>query len=148
MIKFDQLTVGDIPAIVGLMEEFYAIDGYDIDRNTTNDNFNLFVNNPQLGQAWLIRNGEDILGYMIVSYFFSFEFKGRAGLLDELFVGEKARGMGLGKLAVDFVISYLESKNCKIIFLEVEEHNERAIHLYEKNGFAFHPRKFMRKYIN
>ena len=148
MIKFDELAIGDIPAIVAMMEEFYAIDGYDIDRKTTIYNFDLFVNNPQLGQAWLIRKGEDILGYMIVAYFFSFEFKGRVGLLDELFVGEKARGMGLGKLAVDFVTSYLESKNCKMILLEVEEHNERAIHLYKKNGFAFHPRKFMRKHIN
>ena len=148
MIRFDKLTVGDIPSIVALMETFYAIDGYAIDCDITIDNFDLFINNPQFGQAWLIRNGEDVLGYMIVTYFFSFEFKGLVGILDELFVGEKARGMGLGKLAVEFVTSYLESKNCKMILLEVEEHNERAIHLYKKSGFVFHPRKFMRKHIN
>lgn len=148
MVRFEELTMEGIPSIVSMMEEFYAIDGYDIEHQITVDNFHLFINNPELGQAWLVCEGTDILGYLIVVYFFSFEFKGRVGLLDELFIGKKARGKGAGKLAVDFVESYLEKNKCKLILLEVEEHNERAIHLYKKNGFTFHPRKFMRKHIN
>ncbi|MDM1296774.1 GNAT family N-acetyltransferase [Sphingobacterium sp. N143] len=148
MIKFEELAIQDIPVIAAMMEEFYAIDGYDIDHDTTVENFHHFVSDPQLGQAWLIREGADVLGYMIVVYFFSFEFKGLVGLLDELFIHENARGKGAGKLAVEFANSFLESKQCKLILLEVEQHNKPAIHLYEKNGFSFHPRRFMRKHIN
>lgn len=144
MLKFEKLTHDHIDLIVGMMQDFYAIDGYDIDPIVSRNNFLTFLQDEKLGQSWLIKEDDLVLGYIIVVYFFSFEFKGRVALLDELYLNADARGKGVGKKAVQFVQEYVQQEGCKLVLLEVEPHNLPAQKLYESQGFDFHPRNIMR----
>ncbi|UIR55845.1 GNAT family N-acetyltransferase [Sphingobacterium sp. SRCM116780] len=144
MLIFEKLTPENIDTIVAMMQDFYAIDGYHMDANSSRDNFKTFLQDDKLGQSWLIKENDLVLGYIIVVYFFSFEFKGRVALLDELYLNADARGKGVGKKAVQFVQEYVKDAACKLVLLEVEEHNFPAQKLYESQGFVFHPRKIMR----
>ncbi len=144
MITFEKLTSENIDIIVAMMQDFYAIDGYDIDPIVSRENFKIFLDDEKLGQSWLIKENDLVLGYIIVVYFFSFEFKGTVALLDELYLNADARGKGLGKKAVEFVKEYVQDKGCKLVLLEVEPHNLPAQKLYENQGFGFHPRNIMR----
>ncbi|UZJ65313.1 GNAT family N-acetyltransferase [Sphingobacterium sp. KU25419] len=144
MLTFEKLTFKNIDTIVAMMQDFYAIDGYDIDAQVSRENFKTFLDDERLGQSWLIKENDLVLGYIIVVYFFSFEFKGRVALLDELYLNAAARGKGVGRKAVEFVKEYVEDQGCKLVLLEVEPHNIPAQKLYESQGFDFHPRNIMR----
>jgi len=143
MIEFRKITTTDIPIVLDLMTTFYAIDGYPIDKKVTQTNFETFISNPNLGQCFLIEFDGKVAGYVLLNYLFSFEFGGTIAFLDELYVNSIFQGKGIGKVAVQFAQEFAKEKELKILFLEVELHNERAIELYKKFNFKPHHRNLM-----
>ncbi len=145
MIEFHVLKETDIEIIVPMMQEFYAIDNYPFDQEMTKKLFQTFIANEDLGNCWLISNQQNFVGYVILTYVFSFEYRGKIAFLDELYVNEKARGKGIGKAALQFVHEEALKNDLKIIYLEMEFHNEKAKNLYLKNGFKLHKRQILKR---
>jgi ribosomal protein S18 acetylase RimI-like enzyme len=144
MISFRQLETSDIEIIVEMMQEFYAIDNYPINIEESKKLFEEFVTNENLGKAYLILNNEIIVGYAILTFVFSFEYKGKIAFFDELYIKESYRGKGIGQEAVSFIqIEALKFK-LKLLYLEVEEHNVKAQKLYLASRFEMHNRKIMK----
>lgn len=144
MIEFKLITTADIQTIVSMMEEFYAIDNYPIKNDVSIALFEEFISNKNLGKAWLIASNNEIVGYLILTFIFSFEYQGRIAFLDELYVTEKARGKGIGNEAITFIKNKTHKLSLKLIYLEVEPRNEKAQNLYIANGFEMHNRKLLR----
>ena len=144
MIEFKLITTADIQTIVSMMEEFYAIDNYPIKNDVSIALFEEFISNKNLGKAWLIASNNEIVGYLILTFIFSFEYQGRIAFLDELYVTEKARGKGIGNEAITFIKNETHKLSLKLIYLEVEPRNEKAQNLYIANGFEMHNRKLLR----
>ncbi|MDD2673456.1 MAG: GNAT family N-acetyltransferase [Flavobacterium sp.] len=144
MIEFKHITTADIETIVSLMEEFYAIDNYPIKSDVSKALFEEFISNKNLGKAWLIVSDNEIVGYLILTFVFSFEYQGKIAFLDELYVTEKARGKGIGSKAIEFIKDESHKLSLKLIYLEVEPHNKKAQNLYIASGFEMHNRKLMR----
>lgn len=143
MINFKQLSNQEIPHVVQHMIEFYAIDGYPIDAIKSTELFHEFISKPHLGNCFTINYNNEICGYILMIQFFSFEMGGYVLLLDELYVNDNFQGKGIGKAAMQFVKDFAKKNDYKKIVLEVEPHNERAIHLYEKENFRKHKRDLM-----
>lgn len=143
MIIYKPLENQDIDCIVAMMQDFYTIDNYPIDVAASKKLFEEFLANESLGKAWLIYIDDEVAGYLILTFIFSFEYGGRIIFLDELYISEKARGKGAGKDALGFVRQQSRTLNGKIMYLEVEPHNQRAQELYLKQGFAKHKRNLM-----
>ena len=78
-----------------------------------------------------------------MTFVFSFEYQGRIAFLDELFIKNEQRGLGIGNKTIQFILSLTNEFNIKMIYLEVENHNENAQKLYLANDFEFHNRKIM-----
>ena len=148
MLIFKSLQIQEIEEIVKLMQEFYAIDNYPIDKKQTIALFNEFISNEKLGQCYLIYNDLELVGYFIITFIFSFEYKGTIAFLDELYIKPLSRKTGIGKKTVDFVKQKAEELNVKVIYLEVENHNQNAQNLYIANDFVFHDRKIMKFQLN
>ncbi|MNK07040.1 Acetyltransferase (GNAT) family protein [compost metagenome] len=144
---FKPFDTQDITTIVSMMQEFYAIDNYPIDPTITTSMMHEFLENENLGKGWLIINDGQVMGYVILTFVFSFEYKGRIAFLDELFISSKARGMGLGKQALDFIHEEAKGLSLKIIYLEVEGHNEVAKNLYLSKNFTIHDRGLMKMVV-
>lgn len=144
MITFKPLESADIETIVPMMQDFYTIDNYPIDVAISKALFLEFLENEHLGRAWLIYFDNEVVGYIILTFIFSFEYKGTIAFLDELYLSEKARGKGIGKAAVDFIQSEARKLSLKIIYLEVEGHNQNAQQLYLSKDFTVHNRKLMK----
>ena len=144
MIQFKPLIISDIETVVLMMQEFYAIDNYPIDVDISKILLTQFISNKNLGKAWLIIFNDEIVGYIILTFVFSFEYQGKIAFLDELYVTEKARGKGIGSKAIEFVKVQSHKLSLKLIYLEVESHNKKAQNLYIANGFEMHNRKLMR----
>ncbi len=127
-----------------MMQDFYTIDNYPIDIEISAKLFKEFISNENLGKSWLIFSENEIVGYVILTFSFSFEYKGKIAFLDELYIKENFRGKGIGKLTIDFIKQQAIQLNVKLIYLEVENHNVKAQKLYLANEFEMHNRKLLK----
>lgn len=144
MITFKPLTSPDIGEILLLTEAFYAIDNYPFCPETSEKLFHQFIKNEYLGKAWLILHDDNVVGYIILTFVFSFEYRGKMAFLDELYIKSTERGKGFGKQALAFIRHEAHKLSLKIIYLEVEPHNHAAQKLYIANDFEEHKRKLFK----
>lgn len=143
-IQFKAIEHSDISKLVDMMKDFYAIDNYPIDIETSKGLFKEFIDDETLGRGWFIMSDNRPLGYIILTFCFSFEYKGRIAFLDELYLSEAARGKGIGKKALAFLREEFSKLSLKIVYLEIEMHNKTAQKLYLANDFAVHNRNLMK----
>ena len=144
MTTFKPLEIADIEIITQMMQDFYAIDNYPMDIEVTKNLFQEFISNEHLGKSWLIYSESEIVGYIILTFIFSFEYGGKIAFVDELFIKETARGKGIGKEAIQFIQREVPKLSLKLLYLEVEPHNENAQKLYLAHDFELHNRKLMK----
>ena len=149
MITFKPLEIRDISTITQMMQDFYAIDNYPMDIEESKKLFQEFISNEHYGKSWLIYSEKEIIGYIILTFIFSFEYGGKIAFVDELFIKETARGKGIGKEAIQFIQREVPKLSLKLLYLEVEPHNENAQKLYLALDFELHNRKLMKyKIVN
>ena len=144
MTTFKPLEITDISTITQMMQDFYAIDNYPMDVEVAKNLFQEFISNEHLGKSWMIYSENEIVGYIILTFIFSFEYGGKIAFVDELFIKETARGKGIGKEAIQFIQAEVPKLSLKLLYLEVEPHNENAQKLYLAHDFEFHNRKLMK----
>jgi ribosomal protein S18 acetylase RimI-like enzyme len=144
MTTFKPLEIVDIEIITQMMRDFYEIDNYPMDVEVAKTLFQEFISNEHLGKSWLIYSENEIVGYIILTFIFSFEYGGKIAFLDELFIKETARGKGFGKEAIQFIQQEVPKLSLKLLYLEVEPHNENAQKLYLAHDFELHNRKLMK----
>lgn len=137
----------DAPVVISMMEQFYAIDGYPMDTAVSKGLFFEFIENDALGKGWVIYYDGNPVGYVILTFVFSFEYAGRIAFLDELFILEEMRGKGLAKQALAFIAEEARKLSIKIIYLEIEPHNENAKKLYLSQGFKEHKRGLLKNVV-
>lgn len=84
----------------------------------------------------------DTQGYAMVAKSFSTEFGKPCIWIEDLYLQENARGLGLGSAFLTYIAEkYAES----VLRLEVEEENKKAVHVYQKCGFEVLPYMEMKK---
>ncbi len=136
----------DKSAIIEMMRIFYASDA--VSTNGSEQIFESDVNNclndnPYL-EGYVFDDNGTLQGYAMLAKSYSTEFGKPCIWLEDLYIKSDYRGLGLAKDFFNF-ISELYS-DC-IIRLEVEDYNERAVHVYQKAGFTTLPYLEMIKFI-
>ena len=144
MTTFKLLEIVDIEIITQMMRDFYVIDNYPMDVEVAKTLFQEFISNEHLGKSWLIYSENEVVGYIILTFIFSFEYGGKIAFVDELFIKETARGKGFGKEAIQFIQQEVPKLSLKLLYLEVEPHNKNAQKLYLAHDFELHNRKLMK----
>ena len=124
--------------LVDLMQEFYAESGHRMDRDQSLEAFRSLLGDESLGRVWLIRQGDDIAGYVVLTLGYSLEYGGRDAFVDDLFLRAPYRGQGLGKLALARVRATCLELGVRALHLEVAHDNPRAASLYRRTGFKDH----------
>ncbi len=130
-------SVDTIPVVVELMRqywEFEQIRGFSAQR--AERLLQSFFSQPQLGRGWIAYSEQDVLGYMLCSCVFSFEYGGMAAAIDELYVVAESRGQGVGRLLVEHAEAEMRDLGCIHIEMEVAARNVRAQRFYSLLGFA------------
>lgn len=93
-------------------------------------------------EGYIFENTEDIQGYAMVAKSFSTEFGKPCIWIEDLYIKDKYRGLGIGSL----FLKYIERKYPNSVFrLEVEAENERAVNVYNKCGYEVLPYLEMKK---
>jgi ribosomal protein S18 acetylase RimI-like enzyme len=106
-----------------------------------------FLGNAELGQAWLLWLGEKPVGYVVLTLGYSFEFRGRDGFVDELYIEPEFRRRGLGRRAMEFLERKARELGVNAMHMEVDRGNEAAAELYRRAGYADQGRHLMTKWL-
>lgn len=138
------MTREDAQQVIDMMRVFYAspaVLSNGSEEIFQNDVENCVNDSPYL-EGYIIEDGQKILGYGMIAKSFSTEFGKPCMWIEDLYLKEEARGLGLGSKFLHFVAEkYPEA----ILRLEVEEENERAIKTYRKCGFEVLPYMEMKR---
>ena len=138
------MRLEDKSSVVEMMRVFYASPAV-----LSNGSEEIFENdvdmcindNPYL-EGFIIESSNDIQGYAMIAKSFSTEFGKSCIWIEDLYIKDEYRGLGIGKKLMEFITK--KYTDC-IFRLEVEEENKRAIKLYEKSGFSVLPYMEMKK---
>lgn len=148
-IEYKQAAVSDEETLMTLRREFCEHEPFPnpLDEKTNCAVLRRLIENESFGRIWLILVEDEAAGYVVLSFGYSLEYAGRDALIDELFLREKFRGIGIGKRIIAFIEDFCREQNIKAVHLEVERENIAAKSLYHKAGFVDHDRHFLTKWI-
>ena len=147
--RFRAAEAKDVEAILSLMATYYAEDGYPFSRTIARGQLERLRADPTLGCVWVSDSAAgDVVGYLVVTLGFSFEYGGRDAFVDELYIAEPRRGAGLGREALRCAEAYCRRVGVRAIHLEVERHRVGVDALYAKEGFRETGRKLLTKRLD
>ena len=136
MASFRQATTADHEVVLALLRDFYAEDGSDYDAGADAALLALLAD-PSLGRVVLINDDRSMpVGYLVVAFGYSLEFRGRDAFVDELYVAPTHRGRGLGREALREAERCCQEAGIRALHLEVRPDNAKARRLYGSAGYA------------
>jgi GNAT superfamily N-acetyltransferase len=135
MISLRPGILDDTNEVLTMRKEFYSIDQYPFDAELQEKLTIAFILNPAHGMLYIVYKEDLIIGYVCLTYGYSFEYGGKTAFIDELYLKPGHRSQGYGTQIMEFII--LKAREVKIatLHLEAEKHNDKANQLYAKNGF-------------
>ncbi|MBD1831303.1 GNAT family N-acetyltransferase [Cyanobacteria bacterium FACHB-472] len=137
----------DIETLVEFIGEFYEFEHLKFDESIVRTALANILHDDSLGRVWLIQHGDKAIGYVILTFGYSLEFRGRDAFIDELYIRESYRGQGVGTSVIQFIETVCPSLEIQALHLEVEQKNTAAQNLYRKVGFKDSDRYLMTKWI-
>lgn len=93
------------------------------------------LKDKSLGEIWLVRKLNSVIGYIAVCYSYSIEFGGRDAFVDEFYIASAERGKGIGGRVLKEIAALLQVRGIVAVHLEVDGMNEQARAAYARAGF-------------
>jgi len=146
MVSFRLTDPEDIEILLNFIKNFYGLSSYPFDEDKVRESVANLINNNNLGRIWIIEYDSKAIGYIILTFGYSIEYKGRDAFIDEFYIEEEYRG--IGKETMDFIVKESLELEIKALHLEVEKDNERAKNLYLKYNFTDNGRTLMTRWID
>lgn len=148
-LVFREAIPGDEAVLLPMMRALAEQDPEVIPFNETSARaaFHQFLSLPAFGRIWLLYNGAELIGYIILAIGFSFEFRGHDAFIDELYIVPAHRHRGFGRQAMAFVEQEAREMGVNAIHLEVDPGNDSALELYRRTGYIDHDRFLMTKWL-
>ena len=123
----------DLLPLMRAYHDFEEISMSDVERRNA---VSPLLADDALGRIWLIYIQGNIVGYIVITFGYSIELRGQDAYIDEFFIRESSRGLGLGSKVVARVKSELVKYNIVALHLEVAKTNEQAKRFYVNLGFV------------
>lgn len=134
-IKLRLADPSDYANLLPFVAQYHLFEGVETSGDMRHAALAQLLNNKELGNVWLIKNGGHSIGYVAACFGFSIELGGREAFIDEFYLIEAERGKGIGKVVLQEIIGLLEEQNIVAIHLEVDKENDHAQNLYAQLGF-------------
>ena len=144
---FRPALASDLDGLLPVIRQFHADEHIDWNEARLRGALAALLSDASHGRLVLIERADATAGYLMIGFCFSLEFGGRHGLLDELYVLPQHRGDGLGKQALAEAEAICRREGLGCLRLEVGNDNAHARALYERSGYAAHPRQLMTKWL-
>jgi ribosomal protein S18 acetylase RimI-like enzyme len=148
-VIFRPPTTQDEPALLRMMRKLAEQEpgAYFFDEPVVRDVLRRLLASPELGRTWIFFDGEIPVGYIVLTFGYSFEYHGRDSFIDELYIEPEYRRQGIGRRAMQFVEERARELGVNAIHLEVDHGNDPAAELYRRAGYVDHARFLMTKWL-
>ena len=145
-----EATLQDEPDLLRMMRQLAEQEPGKIqfDEEAARATFRRFLALPAFGKTWLLCESNSLVGYIVLTIGFSFEFRGHDAFIDELYIDSAFRRRGFGRQAVQFIEEKARQMGVNAIHLEVDRGNDPAFELYRQTGYEAHDRFLMTKWLN
>jgi diamine N-acetyltransferase len=145
-ISITRATLTDLESLLLLMRHMQEVDPWteSFHELTVRATLAELLQNPVYGVIYLARQESALLGYAVICFDYSLEYRGKGAWIDELFVEAAHRGKGIGTQLLDLAETASREHNAKFLHLEVT-HGNPAIEIYRRRGFQDHQRYLMSK---
>lgn len=133
------LEIAGLPQLSDLLPLIAAchlFEGISLSADIRNKSVERLLSDGTLGEIWLIKKCDHLIGYVVVCFSYSIELGGREVVIDELYIEAAERGMGVGAEILGRLKEHMRAHNVVAIQLEVDRRNERAKSLYVQSGFS------------
>ena len=107
-----------------------------LQRSREENSVRKLLHDKNLGEIWLVRKLDSLIGYIAVCYSYSIEFGGRDAFVDEFYIAAAERGKGIGGRVLKEIAMLLRGRGIVAVHLEVDGQNERARAAYARAGFS------------
>jgi ribosomal protein S18 acetylase RimI-like enzyme len=145
--SFKRAEKSDLEILMEFIREFCEVDHHPFDDSSIRVALTKILSDDSLGRVWLIQHNSQAIGYIVLTFGYSLEYRGREAVIDEIYILESHRGQGIGKRAIEFVEEVSPSLEIKVLHLEVERENIAAQRFYQKVGFEAQDSYLMTKWI-
>ncbi|HEY5387545.1 MAG TPA: GNAT family N-acetyltransferase [Thermoleophilia bacterium] len=125
----------DLQTLVDLMADFYAEAGYVLDRPHAEAAFTALLADARLGRVWLIEQGSEVVGHVVVTFVFAMEYGGLTAVVDDFYVRPASRGAGFGTAALVEVRKACAELGMRAMRVEVGGDYAVAQAVYRRVGF-------------
>jgi GNAT superfamily N-acetyltransferase len=146
-IHYCKAELADLATLQEMVQEFHAIENLPFDQAVDRAVLTQFLSDATLGQAWMIQQADQVIGYIVLTLGYSLEFRGRDAFLDEFYIRAPYRGQGIGTQTLAFVEQACRSLGVRALHLEVDFQNPDAQRLYDRVGYERHSRFLMTKHL-
>jgi len=145
-IAIQPATSADLDTLLLLMGHMQIDDPWPerFDEATVRASLAELLRNPHYGLAYLVRERQTPIAYLVICFDYSLEYRGKGAWIDELFVEPSHRGQGIGTQLLDLAERASREHGAQFLHLEVS-HGNRANELYRRRGFVDHRRYLMSK---
>ena len=144
-MKAEPAGPGDLEAIWPHLVELHAHENVPVPGEAVKGALRRLLGDERRGKAFVVRDGRDVVAYLVLTASYSLEYGGDTMLVDELFVRDDRRGQGLGSRLLDAGEAYAKKRGATALLLEVGTTNTEAHRLYERRGYAHHDRHLIVK---
>jgi len=148
-ISTARATSADLESLLPMMRHMQQDDPWEepFHEPTVRANLAELLRNSVYGVAYLVREESALIGYLVLCFDYSLEYRGKGAWIDELFVEASHRGKGIGTQLLDLAETASREHHAKFLHLEVN-HGNPAVELYRRRGFAEHERYLMSKVLD
>ena len=131
-----EIKAQDKDIFVQMAKEFYKSEAVISEIPTQNilNTFDEVNSNSPYAKAYIIEHDGDTAGYALIGITYSNEAGGLVVWVEEIFIKENYRGLGLGSEFLSYVEQEFGDK-AKRFRLEISHDNDSAQRLYERKGY-------------
>jgi GNAT superfamily N-acetyltransferase len=122
--------------LLPLVAAYHAFEEVETSTELRRQSVGKLLHDKRLGEIWLVRKMDGLIGYIAICYSYSIEFGGRDAFVDEFYVAAAERGMGVGGRVLREISALLRARGIVAVHLEVDGGNERARAAYARVGFS------------
>ncbi len=133
-IIFTDAQISDLDTLLPFAQKFNQEDHHPFDEVAVRAGLTGLLSDAAAGQAWLIRDGTEAVGYLVLTLGYRLAY-GRYAFIDEIYVRPDYRSRGIGRRAIAFAEEMCRTLGVKALHLEVERENTKARSLYLAVGF-------------
>ncbi|MBW4471464.1 MAG: GNAT family N-acetyltransferase [Stenomitos rutilans HA7619-LM2] len=147
MVDYRMATIADLTLLLEFVKEFHEGEQLPFDAQADRKALEDLLLNESLGQAWLIQQGHEAIGYILLTLGYSIEYRGKDAFVDEFYLRPAYRRQGIGTMTLAFAEEVCRALGVQALHLEADFENVDAQKLYHKVGYQRHDRFLMTKWL-